>query len=254
VSGAFETHRLGHPRVHRRCTESTNELARELAARGAPHGTLVTADAQRAGRGRHGRTWWAPARSSLLMSLVLREAPPLLPLAAPLAVCDAVSETVGVEALVKWPNDVVLAEPSPSLSGVLQLRKLAGILVEGRPQEGCVILGIGVNVSISIDAIPPELQGTLATLAQPRSAIERLLASALRALERRLAESDELTLEGWRERDALRGHEVTWSTTAAGAERAGGRAEGIDGEGRLIVALDDGSRLALEAGEVHLAR
>src|SRR5271165_4527063 len=115
---------LGRPRIHLRSTDSTNERARLLAAAGAPHGTLVTASVQTAGRGRQGRRWVAPARSSLLMSLVLRSPPSLLPLIAAVAVCDV----AGDDALIKWPNDVVLARAGG-------LAKLAGILAEGRPQQ-----------------------------------------------------------------------------------------------------------------------
>src|SRR5713226_7548756 len=99
---------LGTPRLHLRRTDSTNERARTLAAAGAVHGTLVTADAQTAGRGRQGRAWIAPAGRALLMSLVLREPPRLLPLLAAVAVSDVV-EQAGSAALVKWPNDVLLA-------------------------------------------------------------------------------------------------------------------------------------------------
>ena len=93
MSGARERSGLGRPRLHLRRTDSTNERARELAAAGAPHGTLVTASEQTAGRGRQGRRWSAPAGSALLMSLVLRwppspRPPELLPLAAAVAVCD----------------------------------------------------------------------------------------------------------------------------------------------------------------------
>ncbi len=79
---------LGRPRLHLRETGSTNDRARELAAAGAPHGTLVTAAAQSAGRGRQGRAWSAPPGHALLMSLVLRDAHPLLPLAAAVAVAE----------------------------------------------------------------------------------------------------------------------------------------------------------------------
>src|SRR5712691_6583369 len=120
---------LGSPRVHLRRTDSTNDAARELALAGAPHGTLVTASEQTAGRGRQGRRWSAPPDSALLMSLLLRWRPPqgvpqLLPLIAGLAVCDVAGERT----LLKWPNDVVLVSGEG-------LAKLAGILVEGRPQE-----------------------------------------------------------------------------------------------------------------------
>jgi BirA family transcriptional regulator, biotin operon repressor / biotin---[acetyl-CoA-carboxylase] ligase len=119
---------IGTPRVHHRLTDSTNERAKALAAAGAPHGTLVTADEQTAGRGRQGRLWTAPARSSLLMSLVLRnldERDALLPLAAAVAVCEAVP----AQAAIKWPNDIWIDR-----------RKLAGILIEGRPREGWEVL------------------------------------------------------------------------------------------------------------------
>jgi BirA family biotin operon repressor/biotin-[acetyl-CoA-carboxylase] ligase len=134
---------LGTPRVHLRQTDSTNARARELAVRGAPHGTLVTAGEQSAGRGRQGRTWSAPAGRALLCSLILREPPRLLPLRAGVAV----SEVCGERAVVKWPNDVLV-------SG----RKLAGILVEGRPQEGWAVLGIGLNVAVRPEQFPPELR------------------------------------------------------------------------------------------------
>ncbi len=95
---------LGRPRVHLRRTGSTNDCARQLAISGAPHGTLVTASEQTAGRGRQGRHWTAPAGSSLLASLLLRSPPPLLPLIAAVAVCDI----AGDDAQIKWPNDIVL--------------------------------------------------------------------------------------------------------------------------------------------------
>ncbi len=100
---------IGHPRLHLRRTDSTNERARALAIEGAPHGTLVTAAEQTAGRGRQGRSLGGTAGSALLCSLVLRDPPPLLSLLAGVAVCDA----VGARALVKWPNDIVVKGPVP---------------------------------------------------------------------------------------------------------------------------------------------
>ena len=221
---------LGRPRLHLRETGSTNDRARELAAAGAPHGTLVTAAAQSAGRGRQGRQWSAPAGAALLMSLVLRDAHPLLPLAAAVAV----AQTVGDEARIKWPNDVQLGG-----------RKVAGILAEGRPQEGWAVLGIGVNVAIRVEDLPAELHATAATLGRDPADVEPFLADLLAALERTLALTPAEVLDAWRARDALAGREISWS---------GGRgtAAGIDGEGRLVVELADGGRTALDAGEVHL--
>ncbi|HEY4452571.1 MAG TPA: biotin--[acetyl-CoA-carboxylase] ligase [Solirubrobacteraceae bacterium] len=229
---------LGRPRLHLRLTGSTNERARELAIAGAPHGTLVTASAQSAGRGRQGRRWSAPPGSSILMSLVLRPAPRLAPLMAAVAVCDV----AGPGAAIKWPNDVVVQSGAGA-----PLAKLAGILVEARPQEGWAVLGIGLNVAVRLDELPADLQSTAATLGLSRGQVEGTLARLLAALTRRLGEDGTTALAAWRERDALSGREVAWS---AGR----GRAAGIDGDGRLIVALEGGGHTTIAAGEVHLER
>jgi BirA family transcriptional regulator, biotin operon repressor / biotin---[acetyl-CoA-carboxylase] ligase len=221
---------LGTPRLHLRVTSSTSDRARELAMAGAPHGALVTAAEQTAGRGRQGRTWSAPPGSALLMSLILRGAPPLLPLAAAVAVAEA----CGDDARIKWPNDVLLDG-----------RKVAGILAEGRPAEGWVVLGIGVNVAVAPQDLPPELHATAATLARPRSAVEPFLSDLLGGLGDVLGLAGGALLERWRARDALAGREISW---AAGR----GIARGVDGEGRLIVALPGGGQTTLDAGEVHL--
>jgi BirA family biotin operon repressor/biotin-[acetyl-CoA-carboxylase] ligase len=232
---------LGSPRVHSRSTDSTNDRARVLAIGGAPHGTLVTTSLQTAGRGRQGRSWTAPAHSSLLMSLIVRSPPPLLPLLAAVAVCDV----VGGDAQIKWPNDVVLLRSGG-------IAKLAGILAEGRPQERWAILGIGLNVALRLDDLPAELRARTATLGESSEEIEPTLERLLVALDARLAEDGGATLESWRARDALYGREITWATGGAASRPGRGRAEGIDGTGRLVVALADGARTALDAGEVHL--
>ena len=219
---------IGRPRLHLRETTSTNERARELASRGAPHGTLVTAGVQTAGRGRQGRTWLAPAGSSLLLSLVLRETDALLPLRAGLAVADL----AGAGARVKWPNDVLLDG-----------RKVAGVLVEARPQEGWAVLGIGVNAALDVSDLPAELHGSAGTLG--RHDLERALGELLGHLDRRLGEPSEATLTTLAERDALLDRPIAW----AGGEGTGA---GIDERGSLRVRLQAGGETVLDAGEVHL--
>jgi BirA family transcriptional regulator, biotin operon repressor / biotin---[acetyl-CoA-carboxylase] ligase len=221
---------LGTPRLHLRRTDSTNERARELAIGGAPHGTLVTAAEQTAGRGRQGRTWTAPAGRALLCSVVLHEFPRLLPLAAGVAV----AELVGAGATIKWPNDVLLDG-----------RKVAGILVEGRPREGWAVLGIGLNVALALEDFPPELRQTAGTLGLEPDTIEPTLARLLERLDQWLVADAPAVLEAVRGRDALRDRWIRW----LGNE---GRAAGIDDDGRLLVATDAGLE-ALDAGEVHLA-
>jgi BirA family transcriptional regulator, biotin operon repressor / biotin---[acetyl-CoA-carboxylase] ligase len=228
---------IGSPRVHHRVCDSTNERARELALAGAPHGTLVTADEQSAGRGRQGRSWTAPAGSALLMSLVLRELEPTLPLAAAVATYEACEAQASVRCRIKWPNDVWIDE-----------RKLAGILLEGRPQDGWCVLGIGLNVTTARDEFPEELRGTATSLrieANEPPSSERLLAELLHALDRRLSDPAEAVLEAWRARDALLGRTVRW-------HEGEGTAAGIDDQGALLVDTPSG-RATLGAGEVRLS-
>ena len=221
---------LGTPRLHLRRTDSTNTRARELALRGAPNGTLVTAREQTAGRGRQGRHWTAPPGKALLCSLVIRDPPPLLTLAAGVGV----AELVGSPAAVKWPNDVLLAG-----------RKVAGILVEGRPQERWAVLGIGLNVALGEQDFPPELRARAGTLGWGPESIEPTLERLLRSLEHWIAAAPSAVLEAVRARDALLHQSVLWTG-------GGGRAAGIDADGHLLVETADGV-VALQAGEVHLA-
>jgi BirA family biotin operon repressor/biotin-[acetyl-CoA-carboxylase] ligase len=230
---------LGSPRLHLRRTDSTNERARRLAISGAPHGTLVSADEQTAGRGRHGRSWVAAPGACLLCSLVLRwpessHPPALLPLMAGVAV----SEAIGRDARLKWPNDVVLGE---------ELKKLAGILVEARAQDGWAVLGIGVNVALDLRELPAQARSRAATLGREPSAIEPLLADLLAALSGGLDKPPEQTLAAWRARDALAGRQIAWGQGRRGV------AQGVDDEGRLLVLGADGATEALSAGDVHLS-
>jgi BirA family biotin operon repressor/biotin-[acetyl-CoA-carboxylase] ligase len=229
---------IGTPRAHFRVTDSTNEQAKALAELGAPHGTLVTADEQTAGRGRQGRVWTAPPRSSLLMSLLLRgleERHALLPLAAAVAVCAALEP---LECRIKWPNDVWIDR-----------RKTAGILVEGRPQAGWAVVGIGLNVNLSREDFPPELRELATSIAiatgEPHD-LERTLEALLGSLDGWIAAPGRKVLAAWRRRDALRGEPVSW-------DGGGGTAAGIDDSGALLVRTPDGEVVKVEAGEIHLS-
>jgi BirA family biotin operon repressor/biotin-[acetyl-CoA-carboxylase] ligase len=220
---------LGSPRVHHRRIGSTNVEARALAHAGAPHGTLVTAAEQTAGRGREGRRWIAPPGRALLCSLVLRDAPPLVSLRAGVAVAEALS----TDARLKWPNDVLIDG-----------RKVSGILVESRPREAWAVLGIGINVAVSLAELPRELRETAGTLDLEVSAVEPLLERLLENLAGWLARPQLEVLDAWRSRDALEGARVAWADGE-------GIARGIDAEGRLVVDTGETMR-ALNTGEVHL--
>ncbi len=220
---------IGLPHVHHRLTDSTNERAKELALAGAPHGTLVTADEQTAGRGRQGRTWSAAPGEALLLSLVLRSLDELLPLRAAVAV----AQSIPVPAQIKWPNDVWI-----------EGKKVSGILVEGRPQEGWAVLGIGLNVATR--SFPDELSEIATSLALEGVSLSReeVLEALLASLDRLLSADGAAILAAWRERDALLGAPVEWNGGR-------GRAVGITDAGALRVETDAGI-VELDAGEVHL--
>ena len=252
---------FGLPHRHFRSTDSTNTRARELAAAGAPHGTVVTAAEQSAGRGRQGRTWTAPPNKALLYSAIVRpleEHHVLLPLAVPLAVCEAAEQLrPDLECKVKWPNDVHA-----------EGRKLAGVLIEARPQDRWAVLGIGLNLTIGPNEFPAELKDRAASIF-PGDHGTRVRGSAgpsppLSAgpphpgpldaaevlnehLDRWVQARPDEVLTAWRERDALKGREVAW-------EGGSGIADGVDDRGYLLVVTPGGDRVAVGAGEVHLTR
>jgi BirA family transcriptional regulator, biotin operon repressor / biotin---[acetyl-CoA-carboxylase] ligase len=240
---------FGHPHRHFRRIDSTNERAKELAGTGAPGGLVVSADEQTAGRGRRGNEWFAPPGSCLLYSAVLRpfEAAgnTLLPLAVPVAVCEAAESVAPVRCQVKWPNDVWIDE-----------RKVAGVLVEARPDEGWAVIGVGLNVAIPPETFPPELRDTATSLLPTEAesgtppggapGVRRARAALNQSLGRWVDAGDEEVLSAFRARDALCGRRISW-------EDGEGTAEEIDERGHLVVERADGERLALGAGEVHLA-
>jgi len=171
------------------------------------------------------------------MSLVLRELHELLPLAAAVGVCDACEceGSLPQQAKIKWPNDIWVKK-----------RKIAGILIEGRPQDGWAVLGIGLNVDMVEEDFPPELRGTATSLQIEWGAppIDQMVVALVRAMADWLAATPDEILAAWRKRDALKGERVSWADGE-------GEATGIDDSGALLVETDSG-RVTLDAGEVHL--
>jgi BirA family biotin operon repressor/biotin-[acetyl-CoA-carboxylase] ligase len=230
--------RFGRPQRHFRATDSTNERARALAQAGAPSGTVVTASEQSAGRGRHGRSWTAPPGTALLYSAILRpldERHALLPLAVPVAVCEAVEAVAPVRCRVKWPNDVWIRE-----------NKIAGVLIEARPPDWAVI-GIGVNLAIEPGDFPADLRWP-ATSVGHGVTVQQALAALNETLSDRVQSPSAEVVAAFAERDALAGHAVSWE----GAGDGSGTARGIDERGNLLVELADGEQVALGSGEVTL--
>jgi BirA family transcriptional regulator, biotin operon repressor / biotin---[acetyl-CoA-carboxylase] ligase len=246
-------------------TGSTNDDLLALARTGAAEGTVLVADAQRAGRGRLGRTWQAPPGSSLLVSVLLRPAlePDQAPLVATAVACSAAvacSEAtslsnVGAEPSLKWPNDLLVESSMGGRTG-----KLGGILaesiVEGDRLEA-VVVGLGLNVDWP-DDLPPELDGIAVAVNHITGELvdrEVLLAALLRALESRVdglgsAAGRQRLLDEYRRRCSTIGSKVR---VELARESFTGEAVAISADGHLVVEGDDGVRREVTAGDVvHL--
>jgi BirA family biotin operon repressor/biotin-[acetyl-CoA-carboxylase] ligase len=229
---------------------STNDVALALAAAGAPEGSAVLADAQHAGRGRHGREWLSPPGAGVYMSVIVRpdaSAPlSLLTLAAGVAAAQAIRAATGLAIELKWPNDLVVGRP---------WRKMGGILCEaaGAPTITAVVVGIGINLRDL--AYPPALAGRATSiegeLGRPadRGMIVAELLAALAAVvgDIRRDGGDALRQE-WRRlgRNGLGAAPVRWRDRDG--ERRG-VARDIDVDGALLVDVD-GRQERLVAGEV----
>jgi BirA family biotin operon repressor/biotin-[acetyl-CoA-carboxylase] ligase len=204
---------------------------------------VLSAGVKIAGGGRRGRRWSAPAGKALLCSAILGPLGvehALLPLAAPLAICEAVESLAPLACQVKWPNDVWSDE-----------HKLAGILIEAQPPAWAVI-GIGLNVSIEPDEFPADLRHP-ATSVGHGVGTEDALDAVCHRLGEWVSADRERVLAEFERRDALRGREVGWAG-ASGEEGAGaGVADGIDDRGNLVVISKEGERLSLGSGEVTLS-
>jgi BirA family transcriptional regulator, biotin operon repressor / biotin---[acetyl-CoA-carboxylase] ligase len=260
---------------------STNAELADRARAGAPEGTVVVAESQTAGRGRQGRSWQSPPRAGLTFSVLLR--PPAvsgwLPLLAGLSVAVAIREQTGVDARVKWPNDVLVRAVDVAIDpatdeglvtatdeGVVTGpadrfaagRKVAGLLAEA-PQggSGAVVIGIGLNVTTRAAELPDEQATSLQLAGAHTTDRDTLLKAILRALARAYAswQADPAALfPAYRAACSTLGRRVR--VELPGGEAYEGLATEIDDAGRLVVR--GGGPLAVEerafaAGDViHL--
>jgi BirA family biotin operon repressor/biotin-[acetyl-CoA-carboxylase] ligase len=247
---------MGRRVIYYRSIGSTNDVARELAAQGAPEGTLVIADEQTAGKGRLGRRWLAPPGTSLLMSLLFRPrslAPSQaqrLTMICSLAVVEAIEALTGLSAAIKWPNDIVV-----------QGKKAGGILTElGATSERLdhAVVGLGLNVNLDFGAAEPmgELAATATSLSQELGREVSRLALLWRILEnvesryQRLG-AGELPHDEWASRLITLHNRVVVDTPQGVVE---GWAEGVDADGALILRTDHGDRQRVLAGDVTLRK
>lgn len=242
------------PIEHLESLGSTSDRLKERWRGGAPAWSVVLADQQTAGRGRHGHVWLSPP-GNLYLSVLL--GPPitprdavLVPLAAGVAVAEGVA-AFGLDARLKWPNDVVVAD-----------RKLAGMLAEGMAGPGsleAIVLGVGVNVALDPSSLPPELLGRTTSLAaETARAIEPVEVAAevlarLTVWYHALAQGDGArVLSAWRARSV-----PWWGKTVevrSGGDVIRGVARGVDERGALLLDSDGGERAVVLSGEAHEVR
>ncbi len=227
---------------------STNDTAREEARHSAPEGTVVVAGVQEQGRGRLQRRWEAP-EGNIALSIVLyppTERLPYLTMMASLAVCHAIRDITGLEAGIKWPNDVLISS-----------KKVCGILIENElhPDGRAVaVVGIGVNARLQ-----PEQYRDFATAATSLEAEAGKPVSRVDIIRAVLAEFDSLyistddqqTFRGWRESLVTLGQPVTATWKNGSVE---GMAEDVEETGALVIRLADGTLQTVVTGDVTLRK
>jgi BirA family biotin operon repressor/biotin-[acetyl-CoA-carboxylase] ligase len=239
------------PIEHHSCLGSTNQRLRDLARESAPDGSIVIADTQTAGHGRHGRDWLSP-RGSLFASLLLRkrcahEQPGWIPLTGGVAVAWALMR-FGVETRLKWPNDVLVGG-----------RKIAGVLAESimhRRKIDAVVVGVGVNVNLMENDVPPALAEKVTSLRRETGVQHEVLDVAAAVLAGMAEWYDALEREEiirihaeWRRLCA-----AWWGRTVEveiGDDRMHGVIEDLDDQGALVLRKSDGSTARLLSGEIR---
>jgi BirA family biotin operon repressor/biotin-[acetyl-CoA-carboxylase] ligase len=257
VGAALTTQWLGRAYRYAAELDSTNEQMKRWAAEGAPHGAVLLADYQSAGRGRLDRRWDAPPATSLLLSVLLRpagwpaERGAWLTMLAGLAAAEAIEGVAGLPARLKWPNDVLVEQDG-------QWRKTGGLLLDATldgERLATAIVGIGLNVNIpAVDLAAFATPATSLLAAGGRVVARRaLLADLLGRLEHAYVAADagQSPVGAWSARLQTLGQPVT-VTAAGSAEPLLGVAAGVDAYGRLLVHDAAGQLHTVAAGDVTL--
>ena len=246
----FRAEQIGHRVVHYFRTDSTNSDAMKLAGEGEPHGTVILAEEQTAGRGRFGRSWYSERSSGIYLSVILRPSlspslAPMLSLMAGLAVQEAIHSATGLQADIRWPNDLLLGK-----------KKVCGILTEMNAEVDrlhYVIVGIGINVNHR--KIPNNLTRIATSLRlQGKKEYSRLalLIALLRALEQNyrllLAEGPAVVAERWSAGSSFASGKRIRART--GSEEFKATTLTLEPTGALRVRHDDGREESLLSAEI----
>ncbi len=230
-------------------TDSTNTQAKKLAADAAPHGTILLAEEQTAGRGRYGKSFFSPRGAGLYMSVILKlhsgiAEPQMITVAAALAVCRAIEKLTDLKPLIKWVNDIYLDG-----------KKVCGILTEAVTdfESGgieSIIVGVGVDCTTKEETLPPELHGIVGALGEGAVCRNRLAAEIAAGI---LDSFNDLggseIIDGYRARSLMHGKEISFMRNG---EIFRAKVTGISDSGALLVCLDNGTEFELQSGEVTI--
>ncbi len=248
----------GHPwreRIHWfSCVDSTNDLAKAMAAEGAPEGTVLIADTQTGGRGRMGRSFCSPEGAGIYMSVILRPSVPAhelmhLTCAAAVAVCDAVRQASGLQPEIKWINDIIH-------SG----KKLGGILTElvFSPEDNshyAAIIGIGLNCNQKPEEFDESIRSIATSLSAAankdvsRAQVTAAVILALEKMDAALLSHKADIMKKYRQLCITVGKDICVHRENSVRH---GRAMDIDENGALVVSYPDGQTEAVQSGEVSV--
>ncbi|MDQ7786991.1 MAG: biotin--[acetyl-CoA-carboxylase] ligase [Thermodesulfovibrionales bacterium] len=235
-------------------TGSTNTLVLGLADSSA-EGLVIIADSQNKGKGRLGRTWWSPPEKNIYMSILLKphiehSEVTLITLMSAVACTTAIRKTTGLNATIKWPNDLIVSD-----------KKIGGILTELKLKDKRIthaVVGIGINVNSGRTQLPEDIRETATSIKiEKGSAVsrERLISATLNEIDRWYAilknGGKHILLEEWQGLSSTLGKKVT---VVIGNRTLFGAAESVDGEGRLILRLASGKVEKIHSGDLTVLR
>ena len=257
INAVFKGDIIGREVIFYDVTTSTNEKAMELAqkAPGRLEGTVIIADSQERGRGRFGRTWISPPGVNLYFTVLLKPSfsakeASVVTLMAAIAVASAIRECVNLNAVIKWPNDILIGN-----------KKVGGILTEMKSNIDTVdfiAVGIGVNVNMSLDALPENLRALATSLKGEKGEMinrVRLLGTILAKMEHwykiLLKGGKKALFDEWLRLNSTIGEKVMVKTHN---HTLRGIAEGVGDNGELIVKLSSGKTEKILAGEVTILK
>ncbi|MEJ8544831.1 biotin--[acetyl-CoA-carboxylase] ligase [Brevibacillus borstelensis] len=251
VKAGLATYRIGQHVLAYDTVLSTQPLAHEAAAKGAPEGTLVIAEQQTGGKGRLGRPWHSPKGTGIWMSLIIRPEIPLpktpqMTLLAAVALAKTMWEETGVEIKIKWPNDIFIGD-----------KKVSGVLTELNAESDRVnylVIGMGINANLEQKDIPPELSSIATSLRIEAGKPIKRVAFIRRFCENFEREYDHYLQEGFeRVKAEWEQHSYTigkWITVSTIQQTLEGRAIGLDEEGVLILEDASGKRHKVYSADV----